>query len=193
VLGAASTATVVVGALVAVPALLKFLSTGGWALIRRRVRWACWVSLTAAVAATALAATGSQLTAAQRNGGSLGYSLAFAGTAAIAVAALTLWTSAGVTVGRRLDLPARALTIEATLASLTTVMMAGITAATALWWGVMATAAPWFFWDAPSGTPSSPADLNLIGTMALMLAATILAATGTTRALRGSRALARAA
>jgi hypothetical protein len=191
VLAAAATAAVVVGALVAVPAFLRFLPGGGWTLIRRRVRWACYASLTAAVAATALAAVGNQLTAAQRNGGSLAYSMAFAGTAAIAVTALVLWTSAGVTVGRRLDLPARALSVEAMLAGLTTVLMAGMTAATAVWWGVLATAAPWFFWGAPYGTPSSPAEPNLIGTMALMLAATLVAAAGTTRALRGSRALSR--
>lgn len=193
VLAAAGTATVVVGGLVAVPAFIRFLLGGGWALIRHRVRWACWASLTAAVAAIALAAVGSRLTAAQRNGGSLGYTLAFAGTAAIAVTALALWTSSGVTVGRRLDLPARTLGIEAMLAGLATVIMAGMTTATAVWWGVLASVAPWFLWDAPAGTPSSPADPNLIGTMALMLSATLLAAIGTTRALRGSRALTRPA
>jgi len=193
VLTAAGTATVVVGVLVAVPAFIRFLVGGGWALIRHRVRWACWVSLTAAAASAALAAVGRRLTAAQRNGGSPGYPLAFAGTAAIAVTALALWTSAGVTVGRRLDLPARALSIEATLAGLATVMMAGITAATAVWWSVLASVAPWFLGNAPYGTPSSAADPDLIGIMTLMLTATLLAAIGTTRALRGSRALTRPA
>ena len=92
-----------------------------------------------------------------------------------------------------LDLPARALSIEATLAGLATVIMAGMTAATAVWWGVLASVAPWFLGNAPYGTPSSAADPDLIGIMTLMLTATLLAAIGTTRALRGSRALTRPA
>ena len=190
VLAAAATAAVVVGTLVAVPALLRFLLGGGWALIRRRVRWACWVSLTAAVAATALAAVGNQLTAAQRNGGSLAYSLAFAGTAAIAVTALVLWTSAGVTVGRRLDLPPGAEHRGGPgradhgadgghdRGHRGVVGRAGHRRAVVLL-------------GRPVRHAVLPAEPNLIGTMALMLAATLLAAAGTTRALRGSRALSR--
>lgn len=179
---------VLAGAVLAGPAFARFLRSGGTALIGRRVALAGAVTVLAAGALAGLVAAAHRLSLAQRNGGSWPYGLAALATFALGVAALALWTSAGVIVARRLELSRALLLAETALAAVTAAAMAAMTAVTALWWAVMASAAPWFFWGSPRGTPSSPLSPVLAVTMLVMLAASLAAAAG---AVSGARSAAR--
>jgi hypothetical protein len=191
VLALAAAVAVLAGAVLARRAFARFLRRGGWALIRRRVAAAAAATVLAAGALAGLAGWAHSLTAAQRNGQSAGYSAAFVAVAAAAALALGLWASAGVTVGRHLDLRPRLLTAETVLARAAAALMTLITVAVAVWWAVVATAAPWYLWGSPAGTASSPFDPNLVGTMLVMLAATTLALYGARQAARSRRDLRR--
>jgi hypothetical protein len=180
---------VLAGACLAGPAFARFLRSGGAALIGRRLALAGAVTVLAAGALAGLVAVAHGLTAAQRNGAYWPYSLDALVTAALAVAALALWTSAGVTVAGRLELSRAVLLAEAALAAVTTIAMIAMTAATALWWAVLALAAPWFFWGRPAGSPSSPFEPVLVGTVLVMLVASLAAGAGAVRATRSAARL----
>jgi hypothetical protein len=173
---------VLAGAALAGPAFARFLRSGGAALIGRRAVLAGAITVLAGGALTGLAAVAHRLSFAQRNGGSWPYTLAVLATFALGAAALALWTSAGVIVARRLELSRALLLAETVLAAVTAAAMAAMTAATALWWAVMASAAPWFLWGSPRGTPSSPLSPVLVVTMLVMLGASLAAAAGAARA-----------
>jgi hypothetical protein len=178
---------VLAGALVAGPAFVRFLRAGGWGSVRRHVLRAAGTTVAAAAALTGLTAAAHALTFAQRNGGDWLYSLAFIGTALLLWTALALWTAAAAATARRLALSRNILAAEAVLAAGATAGMVLITAATASWWAVIASSAPWFLQGTPPGSASSAFTPNLIGTMALMLAAGSVAAYGVTRAARSWR------
>jgi hypothetical protein len=66
-----------------------------------------------------------------------------------------------------------------------------MTVATAVWWGAVANAAPWFFTGAPVGSAASPLDPKLVLAAGLMLCASGLAAAGALTATRSARRLGR--
>jgi hypothetical protein len=64
-----------------------------------------------------------------------------------------------------------------------------MTAALAFWWSSIAAVAPWFLADAPTGTSSSPFDINLVFVLVLMTIASILGMFGLLRVIRTWRLL----
>jgi hypothetical protein len=173
-----------VGALVAVPACLRFLRDGGWRAVGRHVRRATVMTAVSVVTSIGLFAWANSLSYAQRNGGSSLYGLAFVVWAVLIVTTLTLWTVVAVVVGQRLVLARSLLAFEAVLATVVTAAMVTIATATAIWWAAMAVDAPWFLHGTTSGTPGSAFEPRLAVTMTLMLSAVITAGYGVARIMR---------
>lgn len=182
------------GACAAVPAFLRFLRAGGWPSIRGHVLRAAVSTVAATVAMAGLVGLAHTLSPAQRNGGLVYhpvvwyYLLAIIPTALLVALALALWTVAAVAVTRRLVLARPVLFAEAVLAVALSVAMFVITAATAVWWGAIASSAPWFL-GAQSGSAASAFTPNLVGTMALMSVACAVATCGVVRVARSWRDL----
>ncbi len=183
-------ALVLAGAAMAVPAFGRFLRSGGWRSIRGQVVRAAAATVVAVVAFLGLVALAHTVTPEQRNGGLLYhpvvwyYLVAFVVTMLVIVATLVLWMVAAVTVARRLELSRRVLSVEGSLAVAVAVAMSLMTAATALWWGAVASGAPWFIQGARPGSPASGFSGSLAATMALMLVACAVAGFGLSRVAR---------
>jgi hypothetical protein len=180
---------VLTGALAAGPAFGRFLRAGGWGSARRHLLRAAGATAAAAAAVAGLASAARVATYPQRNGGDWLYSLAFIVVALLVWAALALWTRAAAVVAARLTLSRAVLATEVALAVVVTAGMIVMTIATAAWWAVLASSAPWFLQGARPGSASSALTPNLIGTLTLMLAAGAVAAYGTARAARSWREL----
>jgi hypothetical protein len=175
---------VVVGALLAVPAFLRFLRGGGWASVRGHVlRALASAGLTVAVTVPLLV-WAHHLTSHQRNNGFHWYGALFLMWAGLIVITLTLWTGAAVAAGRRVDLTSPMLTAEAILAAAVAVAMVVMASATAVWWGAIAKDAPAFLTASPAGASGSPWDIWLLSTAALMAVAVGAAAVGLAREIR---------
>jgi hypothetical protein len=109
---------VLVGGLVAFLAFRRFLRTGGWASIRRRVAWAAGATVVAGGALTALGLGSRSHSYAQLNSSSTDF-FWFGGTALALMGALGLWASAARATARQLDLSPRERSAEAVLSVLT--------------------------------------------------------------------------
>lgn len=180
-LGIMGVTLVVLGAVATFPAFVQFVRVGGWSSIRRYVLRAIVFTVVTVGAVIPLSVWAHHLNEFQRNGGDGLYSWVLAAWALLAAATLAQWTAAGVVAARTIDLTRRVLHFEAILAVAVAGTMVVITAATALWWGAVAKDAPWFLEGTASGTSPSPFNVQLALTMALMLAALLVAAYGVVR------------
>jgi hypothetical protein len=175
---------------IAVPAFFRFLRAGGWSTIRRPVGRALIATVVAVTALAALVAVAHTLTPAQRNGELANhpvvsyYLVEFMVTMVLVAVALALWTVAAVVTARRLDLPRPVLSAEALLAAGAAAAMVVMTAATAVWWGSIASSAPWFLKGTRAESAGSPLNAQLVGTMVLMLVASVFAGYGVSRVAR---------
>jgi hypothetical protein len=178
---------VIAGMAIAAPAFLRFLRAGGWSTIRRHVGRALIATVVAVAALVALVAVAHTLTPAQRNAEVAThpvvwyYLVEFIATMLLVAVALALWTAAAVAAARRLDLPRPVLCAEAVLAAGAAVAMVVMTAGTAVWWGSIASSAPWFLQGTRVESAGSPLNAQLVGTMVLMLVASVLAGYGVSR------------
>ena len=185
VVGAAIGSTLVLlGVAVSLPSLIALIRRGGWTEIRRPIIRAVLVSLLAVVATFGLAAWAHSLTPAARNGHNAIYSGVFLAWVMLSAACLLTWASAAAAIARRLSLPMALLRLEVWLGAAVSASMAVMAIATLAWWAALATAAPWFFEGRPVGSAASALTPNMIVPAALMLSATLLGLTGTTRAVR---------
>jgi len=189
VVGAAvGTALVLAGVCAALPGALALLRRGGWMEIRRPVVRAAVLTVAAAAVTVALVVWAHGLTSRQRNGNDLDYETLFVACGVLLVACLTAWTCAAVVTARRIDLSARVLRLEASLAVAVSVSMAAMTVATATWWAALARSAPWFLGGRPTGSGGSPLPPLLVAAAVVMLLATTAGVAGAARAVRGVRA-----
>jgi hypothetical protein len=179
-----ATVLVVAGALLAIPALVRFLRTGGWTSVRSHTlrALACTVLMVATTVPLLLWAH--HLTQHQRNGGIHWYGALFLMWAGLIVITLTLWTVAAIAAGRRLELTTTTLTAEAALAAVIAGAMVVMVGATAVWWGAVAKDAPTYLNASPGGAPGSSWDIWLVATVVLMAAAMGTAAAGAVREVR---------
>jgi hypothetical protein len=175
---------VVAGALVAVPAFVRFLRAAGWASLRGHVLRACSCTAITGAVTVAVLVWSHRLTPDQRNGGLHWYGVLVLIWAALIVMTLASWTVVAVLVARRVELPAAILAVEAALSAAVAGAMLVMVAATAIWWVAMANDAPAFLSASPGGAPGSPWDIWLIATMALMGVAAGTAAMGVVREVR---------
>ncbi len=174
---------VVAGLALALPAVVRFLSGGGWPAIRRHVARAAAVTGAAGVLTVPLLVWAHQLSPAQRNGDSTGYGLLFVGWCVLVVLAIVLWTVVIIATARRLELSRLVVLADGALAVTATAGMFVMTVAAAVWWGAMASSAPSFLGGGAFG-PTSPWNPQLVATLALMLGSLIIAAFGVVRIVR---------
>jgi hypothetical protein len=179
--------TVVVGLVLALPALVRYLRAEGWAHLRRPVRRASAATALTATVTVPVLVWAHALTPPQRSGFHWYGALFLAWAGLIAVTAV-LWLVVAVAAGRRLQLSPATLRAEATLAAVVAVGMAAMVGATVVWWAAMANAAPAFLQASPGGAPGSSWDLWLVATVAVMVVALGVASCGL---VRGARAWAR--
>ena len=175
---------VVAGAVLALPAFVRFLRAGGWASVRRHFKRALICTALVGVITVPILLWAHHLTPHQRNGGLHWYGALFLVWAALIVVALALWTVAAIATARRVELSPAVLTAEAALAAAIAVAMVLMVGATAVWWGAMANGAPAFLSASPGGAAGSPWDLWFVATVGLMLVAVGAAAFGVVRELR---------
>jgi hypothetical protein len=184
VAASAGSMLVLLGVAVSLPRLAALIRGGGW----REIRWPvlCASSLTAlTVAATCgLVAWAHSLTPSARNGGDAAYGAVFVAWVILIAACLLAWAAAAATTARQLALSTGTLRVEVWFAAAVTVTMAVMTIATAVWWGSLARAAPWFFDGRRAGSSASALVSNMVVPVGLMLVATALGLLGATRALR---------
>jgi hypothetical protein len=181
----------VIGVVVAVPAVLRFLRGGGWHEIKRHLFWAAGLSGVTIAGVAGLAPWAHSLTVAQRNGTDAAYGAVFLIWALFGAASVGLWTRATIAIARRLGLDRRTIAIESGLAFGVGAAMATITVATAIWWGSIAMHAPWFLHGFRPGSTGSPFNLQLAGTMTVMLGALVVGEYGVVRIGRSWLALRR--
>jgi MFS family permease len=178
---------VALAAVALLPTFVKFARAGGWPAIRRRVKWAVITTLATAAVVGGLAVWASHLTNHQRNTGFGWYQLFFVIAAVLFAATVATWAVAAVAVTRRLDIGSGQLKVAGVLAVLVGVCMPLMTAAAALWWGSMATSAPWFLAGTPMGSSPSPWAANLLGVLMVMTIASGAGILGALRVIRSWR------
>jgi hypothetical protein len=175
---------VLLGVAVSLPRLAALIRRGGWAQIRRPIVRAAVLSLLLVAATFGLAAWAHSLTPAARNGHNAVYSAVFIAWIVLFAACLLAWAAAAAATARQLSLSAGLLRFEVWLGAAVSAAMTVMTIATAVWWGSLASAAPWFFEGKPVGSSASALVSNMIVPAGLMLCATALGLIGATRALK---------
>jgi MFS family permease len=166
------------------PSLRLLLRGGGWRQIRTRVLSAVGLTAVVIAATIGLAVWAHGLTPPARNGHDTAYGIAFVAWAALCAATLVAWTAAAARTARHLHLTAGTLRLLARLAAAATGAMAVIAVATAVWWGVVASASPAALTGAPAVSHQSAFVWQLVVAIAIMLFAIGLGVLGTRRAVR---------
>ena len=183
--GVVGTLLVGLGALLAVPTVVRMLRRGGWSRVRPAVSRALAASALGALAMTGLGLWAHRLSALQRNGGDALYGVAFLAVAALAVLTIALWTSAAVTTVGAMDISPTLLRAESALAGAVSAAAALLTVSALAWWIEVARYAPWFFQGAAPGTAATPWSTPMALTMAVMLASLAVAVGGVIRIASG--------
>lgn len=183
-------ALVLLGVALSLPGLAALLRGGGWAQIRRPINHALLLSVLGVGAIVGLARWAHSLTPAAHNGHNALYSGVFVAWILLVAVCLVAWAAAARATARQLSWSARILRLEAWLGLAVSVAMAVMTVATAIWWGALASAAPWFFDGRPVGSSASALALNVVIPSVLMVGATVLGLTGALRAVKATADLA---
>lgn len=168
---------VVLGALLALPSLVRFLRSGGWPAVRPYVLAAVACTVAAAASIIPLSIWAHHLTDSQRNSGLSLYTGTFLVWAILALAALSLWTAVAVVAARRVNFSPFLLRVEAALAVAVAAAMGVMLVSAAVWWAELARSAPSFL----NADPSMPVTPKLAVTVGLMLVACVTATAGVVR------------
>jgi hypothetical protein len=126
-------AVILIGALTAVPALVRFLRASGWRKIRRRVGWAAGATVVAGASMADLSIVCRSHTIAQLDG-------SFTWLAELLVAGLVttvafgLWGTAAAAVTRHLTMAPRARAAQLVLGVATPVAVTAMFVTTSIWW-----------------------------------------------------------
>ena len=179
-------AIVLFGVALSLPGLATLLRRGGWTKIRRPIIRASLLSLLDVAATVGLVRWAHSLTPADRNGHGGVYSGVFVAWVLLVAACLVAWAAAARATARQLSWPVQILRLEAWLGLAASAAMVVMTLATAIWWGALASAAPWFFAGRPAGSSASALTLNVAIPSLLMVCATLLGLTGALRAVKAT-------
>ena len=180
---------VVIAAVALLPNFVQYLRIGGWQAIRRRVWWAVTATAATGAAIGGLAIWARHLTHHQRNVGLGWYQVAFIIAAILFATTVATWSAVAVATTRRIDIGLSQLKVVGVLAISVAACMLVMTAAAAVWWGSMATTAPWFLTGAPVGNSASPWATNLLVVLIAMAVASGAGVVGSARVLRSWRLL----
>ncbi|HEY1990291.1 MAG TPA: hypothetical protein VGG43_12555 [Acidimicrobiales bacterium] len=175
---------VMLGAVAVLPSFLRFVRDGGWPAIRRRVIWAAAATLATAATTVALAVWARHLTYHQRNGSFGRYQLLFTVLVILFATTIATWSAAAISATRRLELGSGQIKVAGSLAVVVAVTMPVMTGAAAVWWGSMATAAPWFLAGTAPGSSPSPLAANLLVVLMVMTIASAVGLLGLLRVVR---------
>ncbi|HEY6623990.1 MAG TPA: hypothetical protein VIX85_09180 [Acidimicrobiales bacterium] len=175
---------IVIGAIVVAPMFSRFIRAGGWPEIRSHVRRAAIVSAVTVAATVGVVLWTGHLSQQQRNDGLWPYALVVALWAILVAAMVGAWVVAAASAIRHLSLSVTIARVEGSLAVAVCVAMVAMTAATAVWWGTVASAAPGFFRTGPLWTSGSPWAPPMILASGLMFLATAAAVFGSARIYR---------
>jgi hypothetical protein len=104
-------------------------------------------------------------------------------------ATVATWLAVAVATTRRLNIGLVQLKVAGVLAVLVAICMPIMTAAAALWWGSMATTAPWFLAGTAAGSSPSPLGINLLVVLIVMTIASGVGVLGLRRVIRSWRLL----
>jgi hypothetical protein len=165
---------VLAGGLVALPALVRFLRSGGWPKIRRRTAWAAVATVAASGGLAWLVVVSRAMTFAQLDRWGA-YSLVVVVTTAALVAAIGLWAATTVAVAKQLKLAPSVRAVEVVLAAAITTAVLIVVPVNILWLSAIHSSVPWL----------------LIGTTLLVMQSTLAPKT-MRRAVRRGRRLRRA-
>ena len=165
---------------------VPLLRTGGWHHVRRPIYRASAISGLTAIGLLALSIWANHLTFTQRNGHNLAYGAAVLSWAVLFSGCLFSWAAAATSIVRHLDLKPHLLRLETRIVVGVTATMAATTVASFVWWVSIAHSAPWFFAGTAPETAGIVAPINLVGPVAFMLTATLLAFVGARRSLRNT-------
>lgn len=174
-------ALVLAGALLAVPAVARYLRSGGWAALRGHVLRAAASTVATVAVAVPLSVWAHHLSAHDRNGGLPGYTVLFLTFGALFALTLGLWTATAVAAARRVSLTRTVFVAEAALAVAVAASMAVMVAATAVWWAAITSDQGSLVAAAGRGSAASPLQPVLALAAALMLVAASFGAAGVVR------------
>ncbi len=180
----AGAALVLVGAAVSLPAFVQLLRQGRWRAVRLPVLRAVGVTSTTVLISVGIIVWAHHLGPRQPNRSLWPYAGAGALWALMIMASIATCASAAVAVARRLRFSRRVLKLQGALALMVTLAMVVIIAGTLVWWGAMATNAPWFFGSGVLGSPASPAPPVMVLAGSLMLLALVAALAGAGQVIR---------
>jgi hypothetical protein len=177
-----SATLVAAGIALTLPAAARFLRDGGWPRVRMRALAA--VALTAAVipALVAIGAWAHGLTDAQRNGHDAVYGAAVLCWGALAAACLLAWTAVATRIASELRCRRGVLCAQAVIAPVVAIAMAAMTAATLVWWAIVARRSPAALTGGSLAAHPSPLVPQLALAAVLMVVATCIAGIGAARA-----------
>lgn len=178
-----------VAAVALLPTFVQFLRAGGWPVIRRRVGWAATAMLATALVGVGLIVWARHLTTHERNAGFGWYQLMFVIVAILLAVTVATLSALAVATVRRLNIGLARLKGAGVLAVLVAVCIPIMTAAAAVWWGSMATTAPWFLAGTPVGSSPSPLATNLLVALIVMTIASGVGVLGLLRVIRSWRML----
>jgi hypothetical protein len=188
-LAVACVAAVVIAAVAVFPLCLEFVRTGGWATIRRRVGWALAATSVTGAVGGGLVLWARHLSDHQRNAGFGWYQILFVVAAIMFAATIAACSAVAVAITRRLSIGINQIRVLGVLAVAVAVSMPIMTAAAAVWWGLMATTAPWFLAGTRVGSSPSPLSANLLVILIVMMVASVAGAIGSFRVIQSWRRL----
>jgi hypothetical protein len=179
---------VLVAAASCLPAFARSMRDGDWTVIRRPVLRAMVVTVVTAAATLGIVVWAHHLGTRQRNGASTPYLGLGALWALLMVASIVCCTAAAVAAASRLRFTARMLRIHGALALAVTIAMVVVIGGTLVWWGAVASSAPWFFGSGVTGSATSPVPASMVAAgilMVLGLATAVVGAGRVARSIRG--------
>jgi hypothetical protein len=175
---------VLVAASASLPAFVRSMRQGGLAPIRRPVLRAAVVTSLTALATVVIVTWAHHLGPRLRNGGSHAYLGAGTLWVLLIVASIGCCAAAAVAAARHLRFSARVLRLHGVLALAMTVAMVVVTAGTLVWWGAVATDAPWFFGSGVIGSAASPVPPAMVVAGILMVLGLVGGLVGAGRVVR---------
>jgi hypothetical protein len=175
---------VVTGAILALPAFLRFLRSGGWGSLRGHFVRAVACTALMGVVTVPFLLWAHRLTTHQRNGGLHWYGILFLFWVTLLAITLTLWTVLAIAAARRLEFPKTVLIVESIVAAAVAAAMLIMMGTTVVWWAAMAMHAPAFLDASPGGAAGSSWDTWLIASVATMAVAVGAAVAGVVREVR---------
>jgi hypothetical protein len=188
--GIAGVAVVLFAALLTLPALIRFIRSGNWSLVRRPVYRVATAGISLVTFTALLSVWAHVMNNRDRNGGLLPYEIIFLVWCIAVAVTLFLATSAAIVVVRHLALTQRVTCALVVLSLVLTLLMLAIVAGIVIWWGSESIYAPRFLRNNIGGhiiATSSTYPLALVLAALLMVLGLVVAITGIVRVGRATK------